>query len=288
MKIALLGTGLMGRPMAERFLRCGYPVVVYNRTAKKAAPLKNLGAEIAKTPLGAIEKADCTLLMLTDAAAIRDMLFPKKSPKPSLAGRTIIQMGTISPAQSIGLKKKAEQAGGTYLEAPVLGSIREAEKGELTVMVGAEPAQFEAWLPLLCCLSREPIHVGPVGKAAALKLALNQLIAALTVGFSFSLGIIQRREIDTELFMRILRESPLYAPQFDKKLSGMLRRDFAKANFPTKHFFKDIGLMLEEGRSLGLETSALKGCHQAAKKALDQGWVDTDYSSVYNAINPEQ
>jgi 3-hydroxyisobutyrate dehydrogenase-like beta-hydroxyacid dehydrogenase len=88
--------------------------------------------------------------------------------------------------------------------------------------------------------------------------------------------------------MRIVRESSLYAPQFDKKLPGMLRRDFVKANFPTKHFFKDIGLMLQEGHTLGLETSALRGCWRAAKKALDKGWVDTDYSSVYNVIDPEK
>lgn len=81
---------------------------------------------------------------------------------------------------------------------------------------------------------------------------------------------------------------PYGAPQFDKKLSGMLRRHFADANFPTKHLFKDIQLMLGEGLSLGLEVSALKGCQRAVKKALDQGWVDTDYSSVYNIINPEK
>ena len=288
MKVAVLGTGLMGRPMAERFIRSGYPVVVYNRTAKKAAPLKNLGAEIAKTPLQAIEKADFIILMLADAAAIRDTLFPVKAPKPSLTGRTVIQMGTISPQESLRFKKRVEHAGGRYLEAPVLGSIAQVERGELIVMVGSEPEDFEQGLPLLRCLCAEPCYVGPVGKAAALKLALNQLIAALTVGFSFSLGIIRRREIDTELFMKIVRESSLYAPQFDKKLPGMLRRDFVKANFPTRHFFKDIGLMLQEGHTLGLETSALTGCWRAAKKALEQGWVDTDYSSVYNVIDPEK
>ena len=257
MKVALLGTGLMGYPMAERLLRCGHHVMVYNRTREKTQPLKKLGAEISETPKQAFESADCTLLMLTDAAAIRDMVFPRRSPKPSLSGGAIIQMGTISPDESIRLKKKVEQGGGTYLEAPVLGSIPQVEKGDLIVMVGSEPEQFNSWLPLLRCLSREPCYVGPVGKAAALKLALNQLIAALTVGFSFSLGIIQGRQIDVELFMKIVRESALYAPQFDKKLPGMLRRDFAKATFPTKHFFKDIQLMLDEGHSLGLETSPL-------------------------------
>lgn len=126
------------------------------------------------------------------------------------------------------------------MEAPVLGSQPEAEKGTLLVMVGADSDPRDSpegpvW-PLLRALGPESnVHfIGPVGSAAAVKLSLNQLIAALTVGFSASLGLVQRSGAPVEPFMRILRASALYAPTYDKKLAKMLDRDYGAANFPTK------------------------------------------------------
>ena len=286
-KIAFIGTGLMGRPMAEKLLEANYQLVVFNRTKKKAVPLKAFRAKLAESANAAIQSANCIILMLTDAAAIRGVLFPNTS-SPDLTDRTIIQMSTISPKESISLQQDVFKAGGYYLEAPVLGSIPEAIAGKLMVMVGASLGQFEQWSGLLKCFGPEPLYVGPVGKAAALKLALNQLIASLTAAFSLSLGIVTRAEVDVNLFMKILSSSALYAPTFDKKLPRMLTRDFANPNFPTKHLPKDINLVLNEAKSIGLNIDGLDGVRRLVEKAIEKGFIDTDYSSLYNAVNPPE
>ncbi|NIR49130.1 NAD(P)-dependent oxidoreductase, partial [candidate division KSB1 bacterium] len=224
----------------------------------------------------------------SDAEAIRDVLF-NSEPRPDINTRTVIQMSTIAPEESQRLKSDIEKAAGRYLEAPVLGSTPQAKEGKLMVMVGAdEKTQFEQWSEVLNCFSSEPLFIGSVGQAAALKLALNQLIASLSAAFSYSLGIIRRRDIDVVLFMKILKDSPLFAPQFEKKLPRLLKREFSDPNFPTKHLRKDVELALKEGETLGLNTASISGILEILQQALEEGWSETDYSSIYNVIQPER
>ncbi len=287
MKVAFLGTGLMGRPMAERLLQAGYRLHVYNRTPEKALPLEEKGARLWPLPEQAVREAEMIVLMLSDFAAIEAVLLREELLK-QLAGKTVIQMGTILPEESRRLQEIVLERGGNYLEAPVLGSIPQAKSGELIVMVGGDEALFQRWRKLLACFGSEVHLVGEVGKAATLKLALNQLIASLTAAFSLSLGMVLRSGVEVELFMSILRNSALYAPTFDKKLPRMLKRDFDRPNFPTKHLFKDVKLVEETARRLGLETAGVEGVRHIIEKALQMGWSETDYSSLYNAVNPPQ
>lgn len=286
MKVGVIGTGLMGEAMVERLLAQNLAVMAYNRTKSKLTSLQKAGAEVADTPREAIAGSDCTILMLADAQAIAQVIFSEET-VTSLRDRTIIQMGTIAPAQSRDLQAKIVAAGGNYLEAPVLGSIPQVKSGELLVMVGASESQYQQWLQLLQHFGEEPMLIGSVGKAAALKLALNQLIAALTTGFALSLGLIQREEVDVEQFMQVLRSSALYAPTFDKKLSRMEARNFADPNFPTKHLLKDINLFLEQAQLDNLDITGLEGVQQIVTKAMQMGLQEEDYSSVYNAIAPQ-
>jgi 3-hydroxyisobutyrate dehydrogenase len=283
-KVALLGTGLMGSAMAQKLLEGNVPVVAYNRTPSKLDPLRQAGAEIATSPQAAIAQADCIILMLTDAAAIDSVLLSQES-RSALSGRTVIQMGTIAPAESRSIGDKVVKAGGDYLEAPVLGSIPQVKSGELIVMVGSAPEQLDRWSQLLQHFGPDPVRLGDVGAAAAVKLALNQLIASLSAAFSLSLGMIRQQGADVEQFMQILRQSALYAPTFDKKLSRMLEGNFANPNFPTKHLLKDTDLFLEEARSLGQDPASLEGVRQIVQKAIAQNLADEDYSSLFQAIN---
>ena len=91
--------------------------------------------------------------------------------------------------------------------------------------------------------SPQPLHIGPVGSAAAIRLAMNQLICSLTTSFALSLGLIIREGIDIDIFMKILRDSALYAPTFDKKLQRMLERNYENPNFPAKHLLKDTNIL---------------------------------------------
>lgn len=285
MKIAFLGIGLMGLPMARRLLQAGHEVRVYNRSRAKAEPLAADGATVADSPAAALGGAECAVLMLSDVAAIRAVLFGDES-RAALQGCTVIQMGTIAPAHSKALAEECATAGAGYLEAPVLGSIPEAKDGRLIVMAGATLEQFERFKPVLTCIGPAPRLIGPVGQAAAVKLALNQLIASLTAAFSLSLGFVEREGIDVDLFMTILRESALYAPTFDKKLPKMLSRNFANPNFPSQHLLKDLRLFLEEAQTLGLNTSALEGVQPLIEETLRRHPEPTDYSALFEAVVP--
>jgi 3-hydroxyisobutyrate dehydrogenase len=199
----------------------------------------------------------------------------------------VIQMSTIGPTESIAISEEVIAAGGNYLEAPVLGSIPEAKSGKLIVMVGSSTEQFQHWSELLQNFGPNPLYIGPVGAAAAAKLALNQLIASLTSAFGLSLGLIQHQGVNVDLFMQILRDSALYAPTFDKKLQKMLDRNFSNPNFPTKHLLKDTDLFITEARSAGLNTNSIEGVRRILDIAVDRGLAEEDYSSLFCVIDPE-
>ena len=195
-------------------------------------------------------------------------------------------MGTIAPTESKSICDRVVAAGGEYFEAPVLGSIPQVKAGELLVMVGGTEAQFAKYKSLLQQYSPEPMYIGEVGTAAAMKLALNQLIPSLISSFSLSLSLVQHLGVDEEKFMSVLRQSAIYAPTFDKKLPRMRDRDFSNPNFPTKHLLKDTDLIINQAAELGLNTSHIEGVKQVVQAALDMGLDDLDYSSIYSAINP--
>ena len=126
--IALLGTGLLGSGIAERLHAVGHTVVAFNRTSTKALPLQTQGIAVVGAAELAVRQAGCALLLLTDAAAIRSMLFTPAC-SAALKGKTIVQMGTIAPNESLEIQREVEQQGGAYCEAPVLGSLAEAKAG---------------------------------------------------------------------------------------------------------------------------------------------------------------
>lgn len=272
----------MGFPIAERILESGYALSVYNRTISKAEPLKEKGAAIKAKPSAAISTSECIVLMLTDAKAVFETLF--SSDDQSLKDKTVIQMGTISPSESIEIQKKVYLAGGKYLESPVLGSRAEAQGGKLLLMVGSTQERFNNWEGFLKTFGPNPKYIGEVGKASALKLALNQLIAMHAVGFSLSLGLIQKNGVDVKDFMEILRDSALYAPMYDKKLNNWINRSYDNPNFPTKHLFKDVNLILKEAEDKGLFLDNIRTIKQVLLNTLNRGFGDKDYSSVYDAI----
>lgn len=284
MKVAFLGTGLMGLPMAQKLLEANVEVIAYNRTPEKLEPLKAAGAEVVTHPYQAISAAECTILMLSNAAAIYSVLLSDRAWQ-SVAGRSIIQMGTITPTESKEIRDAVVAAGGEYIEAPVLGSTPEVKDGKLIVMVGAHQEQYQRHLELFQHFSLEPLLVGPVGTAAALKLALNQMIASMTTAFALSVGFAQRQGVSVDLFMYILRQSALYAPTFDKKLQRMLESNYANPNFSTKHLMKDIDLFIDEAKSTSLNLSGVEGVRDIIDTAMKMSLSDADYSSIFSAIN---
>ncbi len=284
MKVAFLGTGLMGLPMAQRLLQADVQLIAYNRTSDKLAPLQAAGAEIAAHPRHAIRAADYVVLMLTNAPAIYSVLLSDTSWR-SLAGKIVIQMGTITPTESKEIRDSVVAAGAEYIEAPVLGSIPEAEVGKLIVMVGSYREQYQRNLDILKYFGSEPVYIGQVGTASALKLALNQLIASLTASFALSLKFVQYQGVDVDIFMKILRESSLYAPTFDKKLQRMLENNYDNPNFPTKHLLKDTDLFIDEAKNAGLNVNSIEGVRTILDTAMRMSLAQADYSSLFSALS---
>lgn len=284
MKVSVLGAGLMGSPFSLRLLGEGHEVTVYNRSSDKLTHLISKGANITTNPSDAIANSKIIIMMLSGYSAITEVLF---STPIDMKDKLFVQMGTISPNESRELFARISQLGAKYIEAPVLGSIPEALSGKLIVMVGGSLDDFNYVVPILDCLGEKPILIGDIGTAAALKLAMNQLIAALTTAFSLSLGFCMRNGVDTEIYMDVVRKSALYAQTYDKKLKKYLERNFDGANFSAKHLNKDVNLFLADAESLGMDCSSLQGIAKITTQAIKQGLGDKDYSAIYEIINPE-
>jgi len=287
--IGIIGIGLMGRAFVERFLSQGFVVRVFNRTQDNIKDLINNGVIVCNSADDLVDQSDTIILMASDASAIHQVMHLDQDtdPQQDLQGKTIIQMATIAPRQSKVIDKAIGLRDGDYLEAPVLGSIPEAKSGTLIIMAGGLKTVFENALPILQVLGSSPRYIGETGAAAALKLAMNQLIASLTAGFSLSLGYAIRNGVDTDLFMDTVRESSLYAQTYDKKLQKYLDRDFGAANFSTRHLLKDIRLFIEDAKAAGLNTDSLEGIERITSSTVDNGMEIMDYSSIYQTICPD-
>jgi 3-hydroxyisobutyrate dehydrogenase len=283
-QIGVIGTGLMGAPIAQRLIPIADRLTVYNRSLAKTAGLQAQGAVVAANAAAVFEQSAIVLLMLTDASAIAQLLF---DPPVTLSDRTVIQMGTIAPQESRDLHDRIVAAGGDYLEAPVLGSIPEAQSGQLIIMVGATAAQFAQWRSLLQNLGPQPVLVGSVGQAAAVKLALNQLIGSLTTAFGLSLALTQAAGVPADRFMEILRSSALYAPTFDKKLTRMLEQNYANPNFPVKHLLKDMQLFQQAATATGLPAALLDPIAALLQQTIAANLGEADYAALFSQIAPQ-
>lgn len=285
MKVGLIGTGLMGKPMSKKVKEAGYDLMVFNRTIEKANDLKDHGIEVAKSLKDLIDFADVILVVLSDYNAITNMLFEDGV---DLEGKTVVQMSTISPNESLLINDRVLKLNGKYFEAPVLGSIPQIKEKKLIVLVGGTEKHKEDFEKLFTSFSDKIVYIGELGKAAAIKLALNQLIASETAAFAMSLGYLREMEVDVDKFMDILKGSALYAPTFEKKLDNYMKRDFSDPNFPLKHLLKDVRLMIAQFGQAGINVNGLKAIEDAIKTGLEKDLSEQDYSSLYNVIHPEK
>jgi len=274
--IGVIGLGLMGTAMARRLAECGWTVVGYNRHPRKVEGIA-VAAGLAQTA----EQADTLWLMVSDFNACREVI--DGLGEAGLRGHVVINSSTIAPAESAELARRVEALGSEYLEAPVLGSIPQAQMGTLQLLLGG-PEDLVARLDDVLMALGTPTHFGEVRSGAGAKLAFNQLIGSLTAAFSMSLGLVQREGVDVDKFMATLRDSALYAPTFDKKLDNMLGHSFEKANFPLKHLLKDIRLFTRSACGQGIDTHLLIGLQHVLEEGVYAGHGNHDYSSLFESI----
>ena len=178
--IAVLGTGLMGAPMARRLLAAGLAVTAWNRTPEKAAPLVADGARLADTPAAAVADADVVLTMLENGAAVTDVLFARGAAAAMKAGAIVLDMSSIPPATARDHAARLAEAGIHHVDAPVSGGTVGAAAGTLAIMAGGAEADIAALAPVFAPLGRVT-RVGGHGAGQIAKLA-NQAIVGITIG----------------------------------------------------------------------------------------------------------
>ena len=275
--IALLGTGLLGGAIGRRLLERGVTLKVWNRSPDKCESLLQQGAVQIKNLAGAAKGCQAVITVLRDGPVSAEVI----AELGDLDAVCCLPMGTMGISESRQLELQVQGQQGFYLEAPVLGSKPEALKGTLLVMAGGDAAIFQRQLPLLRLLSADPKWMGPTGSAAASKLALNQLIASLTHGYSLALRLVQASGLEVERFMEVLRPSALYAPTVDKKLERMLTHDFTNPNFSTALMRKDLQLFVREAGLAGLNAEALAGLVELLTHAQGTTLDEADYSALH-------
>ncbi len=275
--IALLGTGLLGDAIGHRLLEVGFTLNVWNRDPHRCRSLVSSGALQCQQPADALQDACTVITVLRDGPVTAQVV----ESLGDLQGCTVMPMGTMGISESLALAEQVKHQDGLYLEAPVLGSGPQALSGSLLVMAGGDPAVFEAQRSLLEQLAAEPRRMGDVGTGAAAKLALNQLIASLTHGYSLALRLVQESGLEVERFMEVLRPSALYAPTVDKKLTRMLSEHYDDPNFTTSLLRKDLNLFLREAKLAGVDASALEGLAALLQRAEGTDLDTGDYSALH-------
>jgi 3-hydroxyisobutyrate dehydrogenase len=281
--VALLGTGIMGAPMARNLADAGLTVRAWNRTREKARPLADHGIEIADTPAGAVGAADAVLTMVADVEAVREVMMGRDGALAALTpGSVWLQMSTIGLAGTEEMQALAADAGLEFVDAPVTGSREPAERGELLVFASGPAAALGRSRPVFAALGSRTFELGEAGRGSRMKLVMNSWILALTTGLAESIALAEELSLDPAEFLAILDGSPMGPAYAQLKGKAMVNRSF-EPSFPLGHAVKDARLVLEAVADDRLELPLVRSVAQRFAEAAAQGHAEEDMAAVYHA-----
>ncbi|MBY6084018.1 NAD(P)-dependent oxidoreductase [Ruegeria arenilitoris] len=279
-KVTLLGTGLMGAPMARNLLAAGFPVTVWNRSAEKARPLADQGATVADTPAHAVAQADVIVTMLADGYATGALLEDPSFYDQLKPGAVWIDMSSAKPEHARAQSAQLETLGLRHLDAPVSGGTKGAEAGSLAIMVGGDEKVMQEVLPVLSAMGR-PVHVGPSGAGQLCKLA-NQTIVAVTISAVAEATLLaEQGGADPAALRAALRGGFADSVILQQHGERMSNRDFVPGGL-SKFQLKDLDNTLDEARGLGLElpnTQAVRDRFEYLINEMDG--AELDHSALY-------
>jgi 3-hydroxyisobutyrate dehydrogenase len=270
--------------MAQRLASAGTPLVVWNRTPERAAPLKEAGARVAADVDEVFAGAEVVLLMLADETAV-DTVLGRGTPALAarVAGRTVVHMGTASPEYSHALETDVRAAGGRYVEAPVSGSRVPAEEGQLVAMLAGEPDAVDAVRPLLAPMCRQTFVCGPAPSALLMKLAVNLFLITQVTGLTEAFHFAERQGLDRRLFLDVLDAGPMASGVSRMKAPKLFDRDFS-VQAAALDVLKNNRLIAEAARKAQLASPLLDMCHTLFEETVAQGHGDQDMVAVLHAI----
>jgi 3-hydroxyisobutyrate dehydrogenase-like beta-hydroxyacid dehydrogenase len=282
MRVAFLGLGRMGVPMAAHVARAGHDLTVWNRSPGKAGPLVELGATEARSVASSVAGADVVVLMLFGPDAVRAVLPDVVAGAP---GALVLDASTIGPDAAHEFAKACHAGGLRYVDAPVAGTVAPATAGTLGVFLGGAPADVEQ-ARALAVLWGDPdrvVHVGGVGSASALKLCVNQGLGVLAAGVGESLRLGRDLGLDRDLVLQVLSQSA-YGWFLTQKRPMVESGDYSATTFSLDLMAKDLDLAVTSADS---DLEVTRAALDHAKRALAAGHSGEDYAALTGHVADE-
>jgi 3-hydroxyisobutyrate dehydrogenase len=269
--VAVLGTGIMGAPMARNLARAGFTVRAWNRSRDKADPLAQDGIAVAATPAEAVEGADFVLTMLADGPTTQEVM-AQASAAP---GTVWLQMGTIGVAWT----RRLASTDLVFVDAPVAGSDVPAREGKLVILASGPDDARERAQPVFDVVGRKTLWLGPAGAGSALKLAINNWAIVQIETLAESLALTAALGVDPAHLVDALDDLPLGSPYAVVKGRGMLAGTL-DPGFPIRLAVKDAGLVLDAARDAGTDLPLTEAVKPAWQQVVESGYGDEDLSAA--------
>jgi 3-hydroxyisobutyrate dehydrogenase-like beta-hydroxyacid dehydrogenase len=280
MKIAFLGLGIMGRPMAANLVKAGHEVSVWNRSARQHVD----GARTAVSPAEAALDAEVVWSCVADTAAVERVMFSDDGVEKSLReGMIVVDSSTISPSATVRFAERVNAFGVHWVDAPVTGSKIGAESGQLIFIVGGAAEPVEYLQPLFKAMGKLMLHMGDTGKGQSAKLCMNLMIALIYEGFAEAFTLGQKLGVDVHKLVELIQASMVRSGVVDYKAPFVLRHDFSP-NFPLRLMHKDIHLMLDAAKENRVKLPALETVDEIYELSSEEGWDDLDFAATLQLL----
>ncbi len=280
MRVAFLGLGIMGRPMASNLAKAGHEVTVWNRTPGKDVE----GARTAASPKDAASQAEVVWMCVSDTKAVEEVLFGPDGVEGSLReGMIVVDSSTISPSATRKFAERVRSRGADYVDAPVTGSKSGAENGTLIFIVGGEEHVIEKLKPGFAAMGKLFFRMGDTGKGHAAKLVMNLQIALIYEGFAEAVTLATKLGVDAETLMPLINASMVRSGVIEYKAPFVLKRDFTP-NFPLRLMHKDIRLALDAAKEARVKLPALEIVEEVYDVASEDGHKDLDFAATITLL----
>ena len=281
--VGWLGTGVMGAPMAGNVAREGVTVRAWNRTADRARPLERDGATVVERPQDAVSGADVADTMLSDAdatLAVAEAILPALSPDA-----VWLQAGTIGIAGIDRCADLAQRHGVALVDAPVLGTLKPAEDGNLVVLASGPGEAVERCSPIFRAVGQRTVRLGAAGEGTRLKLAVNVWVLALTQGTAEAIALAKGLGLGLDQLVEALDGGPTDAPYF--RMKGKLMDDGEyPVSFSLKLAAKDASLMEAAAEDAGIDLPMIRAIARRLAEGVDAGHGEEDMAATYRLSDP--
>jgi 3-hydroxyisobutyrate dehydrogenase-like beta-hydroxyacid dehydrogenase len=279
MRVAFLGLGIMGRPMAASLVRAGHEVSVWNRTPKEVE-----GARPAISPADAVNGAEVVWMCVSDTKAVEAVLFGPQGVESAIGhGAIVVDSSTISPSAEIHFAERLRAKGVDYVDAPITGSKAAAESASLIFMAGGQPEVLARLDPLFKAMGKQVFRMGDTSKGQAAKLAMNLQIALIYEGFAEALTLAAKLGVNVESLLPLIQASMVRSGVVEYKAPFVLKRDFSP-NFPLRLMLKDIHLALAAAKEARVKLPALETVQEVYEMAAEEGHQDLDYAATLTLL----